>query len=52
MADKCPTCGNELFDVFFGPDKMFSDVDNKRCIHCNKVHVFKKKVYQEDQDNK
>jgi hypothetical protein len=51
MTEKCPICGEELFDVFFGSDKMFADVDNKRCLKCNKVFPFKKK-YTEPKEEK
>jgi hypothetical protein len=52
MTDKCPICGDELFDVFLGSDRMYSDIDNKRCMKCNTVFPFKKKIYKKNEDKK
>lgn len=42
MRDKCPNCNEEMFPVYFGNDKMYTKVDYKRCLNCNKIIVSKK----------
>jgi hypothetical protein len=42
MSDKCPFCNEEMFPVFFGDDKMYENVEYKRCMSCNKIVISKK----------
>ena len=48
MPEKCPCCGDELFQVFFGSDRMFTDVDMMRCWNCNQVFPFKKQNNEQE----
>lgn len=48
MDDKCLCCGQEVFPVYYGDDKMFQGVTYKRCMHCNMIMPYKDEAKKQE----